>query len=56
MVLAGLYPRVEVADVQAGVGWKLRCRPRLAQLDAPTATELRLLREVLDPKRLYLHR
>ena len=54
LVLAALYPGVEEAEVGAGVGWPLRCRPRLARIDPPTATELRLLREVLDPKRLYL--
>ncbi len=54
LVLAALYPGVDVADVQAGVGWPLRARPKLDRLDAPTAAELQLLREVLDPKRLYL--
>jgi glutaconate CoA-transferase subunit B len=54
LVLSALYPGVEPADVQAGVGWPLRARPRLARLDPPTGTELQLLREVLDPKRLYL--
>jgi len=54
LVLTGLYPGVEAGDVQAGVGWQLRCRPRLARLDPPTAVELQLLRDVLDPKRLYL--
>jgi glutaconate CoA-transferase, subunit B len=54
LVLAALYPGVEPADVQAGVGWKLRSRPRLAQLDPPTAVELQLLRDVLDPHGLYL--
>jgi glutaconate CoA-transferase subunit B len=54
LVLAGLYPGVAVSDVKAGVGWELRCRPTLARLDPPTNIELQLLREVLDPKRLYL--
>lgn len=54
LVLAALYPGVDVAAVQAGVGWPLRARPKLDRLDAPTAAELQLLREVLDPKRLYL--
>jgi len=54
LVLTGLYPGVEAADVQAGVGWPLRCRPRLARLAPPSAVELQVLREVLDPKRLYL--
>jgi glutaconate CoA-transferase subunit B len=54
LVLTALYPGVEVAAVQAGVGWPLRARPQLARLDPPTAIELQLLRDVLDPKRLYL--
>src|SRR5687768_2904243 len=54
LVLTALYPGVEVTDVQAGVGWKLRARPELGRLGPPTPVELKLLREVLDPKRLYL--
>ena len=54
LVLAALYPGVEAAEVKAGVGWKLGARPRLDRLDPPTPAELQLLREVLDPKRLYL--
>ena len=54
LVLTALYPGVEVADVRAGVGWKLRARPTLERLAPPTPVELQLLREVLDPKRLYL--
>jgi glutaconate CoA-transferase subunit B len=54
LVLAALYPGVDPAAVQAGVGWPLARRPRLAEVEPPTAAELGLLREVLDPKRLYL--
>jgi len=54
LVLTALYPGVEVAQVQAGVGWPLRARPQLARIEPPTAAELQLLREVLDPQRLYL--
>lgn len=54
LVLAALYPGVAAADVAAGVGWKLRAKSKLAQLDPPSTIELQLLREVLDPKRLYL--
>ncbi|HKW41449.1 MAG TPA: CoA-transferase [Gemmatimonadales bacterium] len=54
MVLAALYPGVDAAAVQASVGWELRCRARLGRVDPPTAAELRLLRETLDPKGLYL--
>jgi glutaconate CoA-transferase, subunit B len=54
MVLAALYPDVAAAEMQAGVGWELRRRSPLGKVDPPTAVELRLLREVLDPRRLFL--
>src|SRR5437588_11450061 len=52
--LAALYPGVEASDVRARVGWPLQCRSRLGRVEPPTATELRLLRDVLDPERRYL--
>ena len=54
LVLAALYPGVEAAEVRAGVGWELTMRPVLARLEPPSARELHLLREVLDPHQLYL--
>ena len=54
LVLASLYPGVTEEDVKAGVGWTLRARPAPATIPPPTAEELRLLRQVLDPHRLYL--
>ncbi len=54
MVLTGLYPGVTAEEVKAGVGWPLEVRGRLDQLAPPTAKELDLLRNVLDPKKLYL--
>ena len=52
--LAGLYPGVDADDVRSCVGWELRARTTPAIIDPPTAEELRLLREVLDPQRIYL--
>jgi len=54
LVLAALYPGVEADEVRAGIGWPLRQRPSLASVAAPTDQELHLLRNVLDPDRLYL--
>jgi glutaconate CoA-transferase subunit B len=54
MVLAALYPGVTADDVQQGVGWPLTRQPQLAAVAPPTGAELRLLRDVLDPKKLYL--
>jgi glutaconate CoA-transferase, subunit B len=54
LMLAALYPGVETGDVVAGIGWQLRSRTRVDSVAPPSARELRLLREVLDPQRLYL--
>jgi glutaconate CoA-transferase subunit B len=54
MVLTALYPGITAEDVKASVGWSLRCREALGAVAAPTTEELRLLREILDPKKLYL--
>ena len=56
LILGALYPGVAAAEVAAGVGWTLRSRSRLDRVDPPTPRELHLLREVLDPKCLYLKR
>lgn len=54
LVLAAVYPGVQPADVLPGIGWPLRSRSTLEQVAPPTTRELHLLREVLDPRRLYL--
>jgi glutaconate CoA-transferase subunit B len=56
LILAGLYPGVDPAEAAAGVCWRLRNRSQLEEIAAPSANELHLLREVLDPKRLFLKR
>jgi glutaconate CoA-transferase subunit B len=56
LILCALYPGVEVEDVRRGVGWKLRSRASLEPVEPPTERELHLLREVLDPQRIYLKR
>ena len=52
--LAALYPGVGVDDVRAAVGWDLQVRDTLGEVDGPSENDLRLLREVLDPRRLFL--
>jgi glutaconate CoA-transferase subunit B len=54
LVLTRLYPGVSVEDVQAGIGWQLKSQSQLGAVAPPTQRELTLLREDLDPKRLYL--
>jgi glutaconate CoA-transferase subunit B len=52
--LAELYPGVTVEQCQAACGWKLKVLPKLRTGAAPTPRELTLLREKLDPQKLYL--
>ncbi|MGH7579391.1 MAG: CoA-transferase subunit beta [Gemmatimonadales bacterium] len=54
LVLTALYPGVAADEVRAAVGWPLRCRGTLPGVEPPNAQELRLLRELLDPRGLYL--
>jgi glutaconate CoA-transferase subunit B len=53
MMLSSLHPGVELAEVQAGVSWKVKVAPDLYETDPPTADELLLLREELDPQGIY---
>ena len=52
--LAALYPGVSVDEVRRGVGWALAVRDVLDEVAPPSERELQLLREVLDPQRLFL--
>lgn len=52
--LSALYPGAEPEDVRARVGWELRSAERVERLEPPSAEEVRLLREVLDPEGRYL--
>jgi len=53
MCLESLHPGVTLDVVRASTGWALRVADRLAETPAPTADELRLIREQLDPEGLY---
>ncbi|MFE8600308.1 CoA-transferase [Archangium violaceum] len=53
-VLTELYPGITVERVKEACGWPLEVARDLKTADTPAAPVLRLLRERLDPKRLYL--
>ena len=53
MQLVSLHPGVSVEQVRAEVGWDLRQAPELRETAPPSAEELHLLREELDPTGLY---
>ena len=53
MQLSALYPGVAMKDVQAEVGWPLRSAEAIQEVDPPTAEELHLIRDELDPHAMY---
>ena len=53
MQLSELYPGVTAKDVQAEVGWPLRVAKTVGETAAPTAEELHLIRDEVDPQGMY---
>jgi glutaconate CoA-transferase, subunit B len=54
MRLAAIHPGVSLDDVRAATGWDLRVAPDLQTTPDPSAEELRLIREELDPHGAYV--
>ena len=54
LTLTALYPGVAFEQVQANVGWALKKAARLGEVALPTAREIDLLRNTLDPKRQHI--
>ena len=54
MVLESAHPGVSADEIRAEVGWELRMAEPLGVTPTPEPETLRLLREELDPKGLYL--
>ncbi|MGW5641518.1 CoA-transferase subunit beta [Saccharopolyspora sp. NPDC003752] len=52
--LVATHPGVTVDQVRAATGWDLQVADELTTVEPPTAAELRLLREDVDPDRVYL--
>lgn len=53
MQLCALYPGVSADQVQAEVGWTLRSAAKIDSVEPPSAEELRLIREEIDPGGMY---
>jgi len=54
MVLTTLHPGVTVEQARANTGWELKVVADLRYTQSPSAEELRILREELDPQRIHL--
>lgn len=53
MYLAALHPGTTVEEVCENVGWDLMVADQLTITGPPTAEELRIIREELDPQGIY---
>ena len=54
LVLSSVNPGVDIGQIRSATGWPLKAAGTVRDGEPPTAEELRLLREVLDPGRIYL--
>ena len=54
MVLEAIHPGVDLDEVRSEVSWELRVREPLGTTEEPGEDILRLIREELDPKGIYL--
>jgi glutaconate CoA-transferase subunit B len=54
MVLTALHPGATVEQAIANTGWALKVAPELRATPPPSAEELHILREDLDPQGIYL--
>ena len=54
LVLTALHPGVTVEQGRENTGWELKVAPSLRLTPLPGEVELRILREELDPKGIYL--
>lgn len=53
MTLTSLHPGVTLEQVRENMDWEPRVAPELGTTEPPTAEELRLIREELDPGGIY---
>ena len=54
LVLTALHPGRTAEEAKANTGWALKSAAKVRLTEPPTAEELRLLREELDPQGIYL--
>lgn len=54
MMLTDIHPGVEPNTIRENIGWEVKFTDDLQVTAPPTAEELRLIREELDPQRIYI--
>lgn len=54
MILSAIHPGVTVEQIKENTGWDLQVSKQLEETQPPSAEELRILHEDLDPEGIYL--
>ena len=54
LILAALHPGASIEQVKENTGWAIRAAVKIRETEPPTAEELRILREELDPQGIYI--
>lgn len=54
LILTALHVGISLEQVKENTGWPIRVAEQLRYTDPPTEQELRILREELDPGKIYL--
>jgi len=55
LVLAALHPGKSEQEAIANTGWELKVAPSLRRTEPPSAEELRILHQELDPQGIYMN-
>ncbi len=53
MMLVKVAPGESIDDIRAEVGWSLRVSPQVSEMEPPSAGDLSIIRQQLDPQGLY---
>jgi len=54
MVLSEMHPGVSLDKITENIGWKVKISDRLEITEVPSEKEMRIIREDLDPEKIYL--
>jgi len=54
MVLTSLHPGIDLKTIRENIGWEVKVAKNLTETPPPTAEEIRIIREELDPQGIFL--
>lgn len=54
MILTEIHPGISLEKLRADISWDIKISPNLETTEPPSKEELRIIREELDPDRIYL--